>query len=262
MKKSELMNGDIVVTRSGEVAVVIYNDTEKYLLYQNSGWESLGDYDDNMVYLYSREEEGFDAIMQIYRATCVGFLDFEEEEPIYEREYTWTRPGEDEKRIRKEKMMQQIREEEEHKMKEMNRVDVINVMAQQFYGNRTGTKIDRKYIDYFIRGCMDDYNPEEIKDVSRKVVLIPGSDNIVVVYDQTQEDEYVNVDFPEIYARDGAGYLERWGEELKIHVSCEIPEIGFKIHTRCIACRMGEDGVLQGLEEGDNEKVVRYFPAR
>ena len=140
----------------------------------------------------------------------------------------------------------------------------IFIISQFFYGNRTGTEVERDWVDHFLRGHIshEHYSPIDIQDVVRKIVRVPGSENIVVVYDQTQEDRYVNVEFPEIYAEDGEEYLERWGEELKMHVSCEIPEIGFKIHTRCFACRMDENGVLQSLEGDDYKQFIHYFPAR
>jgi len=140
----------------------------------------------------------------------------------------------------------------------------IFIISQYFYGNRTGTEIDRNEVDYFLRGeiSREYFRPEDIQDVDRKFVRVPGSENIVIVYDQTQEDTYVNVEFPEIYARDGADYLERWGEELKMHVSCEIPEIGFKLHTRCFACRMDDNEVLQSLEKDDYKQFIHFFPVR
>lgn len=98
--------------------------------------------------------------------------------------------------------------------------------------------------------------------VDRRIVRIPNNDDIVIVYDQYQEDEYVNYIFPAIYASDGEEYRKRWGDELKMHVSCEIPEIGFKIHTRCFACRADYSGVLFSLEPGDAEKFIHYFPAK
>lgn len=152
-------------------------------------------------------------------------------------------------------MVEKMREEEKRK-------ESIFVISQFFYGNRTGTEIKRENIDYFLHGYLGDCIPERIKDVNRKTVKVPGSENIVIVYDQTQEDRYINVEFPEIYAREEKRYLKDGGEELKIHVSCEIPELGFKIHTRCIACRIDENGVLQSLEDGDGEKFIAYFPIK
>lgn len=142
--------------------------------------------------------------------------------------------------------------------------NTISVISQYFYGNRTGTEIERDWIDHFLRGNLsrEHFEPKDIQDVVRKSVRIPGAEHIVIVYDQTQEDRYVKEDFPEIYARDGARYLERWGEELKMHVSCEIPEIGFKIHTRCFACRIDAKGNLESLMENDYKQFIHYFPVR
>ena len=142
--------------------------------------------------------------------------------------------------------------------------DSIFIIAQFFYGNRTGTEITLDWVDNFLRGQIsrEIYGPKDVQDVVRKTVRVPGPKNIVIVYDQTQEDRYVNEEFPRYYAEDGADYFARWGEELKMHVSCEIPGIGFKIHTRCFACRMDEAGNLQGLEENDYTQFIHYFPAR
>ena len=148
-------------------------------------------------------------------------------------------------------------------IKNENNGDSISVIAQFFCGNRTETQIKRDWIDHFLRGQLSRelYGPEDIQDAVRKAVRIPGSDSIVIVYDGTQEDRYVQEVLPGILARDGADYLKHWREDMKQYVSCEIPEIGFRIHTRCIACRMDENGVLQSLKEEDHAKVIRYLPA-
>lgn len=148
-------------------------------------------------------------------------------------------------------------------MKKTENKNYISIVAQYFYGNRTGTQISRDDVDYFLRGDISGaHDPRKIPDVVRKCVRVPGTENVVIVYDQTQEDAYVNVEFPELLASEGAEYLARWGEELKMLVSCEIPEIGFKIHTRCFACRMDATGLLQSLENTDYERFIQYFPAR
>lgn len=264
MKKNELMTGDIVVMRSGLLGVVIRNAQEDYLLYQSNGLESLEDYDDDMNWLYGSGDDS-DSVMLIYRNEygAIGFNDFEDIEPIYERDYNWVRPTEEEiaaadaARIEKEAKDAELRIQEEEAIE-----NNIAIISQFYYGNRTGTEISRDHIDFFLRGHQGYYRPEDIEDVVRKTTLVPGTDDIVIVYDQAQEDRYVNVDFPEIYAQDGAKYLDRWGEELKMHVSCEIPEIGFKIHTRCFACRMDENGIFQSLEDTDVNKFIHYFPIK
>lgn len=136
----------------------------------------------------------------------------------------------------------------------------IDVIAQQFYGNRTRTQIHVEEMDYFLRGTLNpELFPGEDKLVDRRVIRVPNKENVVIIYDQNQEDEYVNVEFPRIYARDGKRYFERWGEELKMQVSCEIPEIGFKIHTRCIACRMNSAGGFENIQAEDYSIIKQYF---
>lgn len=139
----------------------------------------------------------------------------------------------------------------------------IFIVTQCFYGNRTGIEINPNRANYFLRGYVGGgCHPDAVKDVDMKVINVPSAEEIVIVYDQTQEDEYLNVEFPETYARDGARYKETWGEELRPYVSCHIPELEITLHTRCFACRMGDNGEFRSLEKGDGEKYIRYFPAR
>lgn len=57
MTKKDLMNGDIVVLRSGLVGVVIMNGDTSYLMFQNEGWEDLDFYyDDEMIYIESNPD--------------------------------------------------------------------------------------------------------------------------------------------------------------------------------------------------------------
>jgi hypothetical protein len=80
-----------------------------------------------------------------------------------------------------------------------NNTDKIFIISQHFYGNRTGTEVRRDWIDHFLRGHIsrDLFGADDIKDVKRKVIHVSGSDNIVIVYDQTREDAYVKEEFPE-----------------------------------------------------------------
>lgn len=72
----------------------------------------------------------------------------------------------------------------------------------------------------------------------------------------------VAVDFPELYAWHAEEYRKQTGKELTMHVSCEIPELNFRIHTRCFACRMDADGKLRSLEDGDGKLFIQYFPVK
>jgi hypothetical protein len=46
--------------------------------------------------------------------------------------------------------------------------------------------------NYFLRGYIDDklFGSEVVENVERKYIRVPGSENIVIVYDQTQENRY------------------------------------------------------------------------
>ena len=136
----------------------------------------------------------------------------------------------------------------------------IFIVAQGFYGNRTGLEIDRENINSFLRGVLPpEILPNADEIVDRKVVRVPNTENLVIVYDQTQEDEYIHVKFPNFYERHSAEYKEHTGKEMTMYVSCEIPEIGLTLHTRCFACRIDENGEFQSLENGDGQKYIEYF---
>ena len=263
MTKKDLMNGDIVVLRSGFVGVVIVNGDTSYLMFQNEGWEDLDEYyDDNMVNTeFIDEYDGeLDSIMQVYRSEYgFSFSDFDDDEPIYKRDVNWVRPSKEEMeaRAKERKEKEEALMAEARKNAAEKRKDLIFVVAQQFYGNRTGTEIERDKVDYFLHGYLD-YSFEK-PTTNLKIVHVPGSEHVVIVYDQLQEDEYVNVKFPEFYEQEGAEYKEHTGKELTMHVSCEIPELNFKIHTRCFACRIDHNGVLQSLAEGDGKFVEKYL---
>ena len=140
--------------------------------------------------------------------------------------------------------------------------DLIAIIAQHFYGNLTGTEIRREHINHSLVGNLNPkLFPNDDKDVVRKVIHLPGAEHIVVLYDQTQEDRYVNVSFPECYARDAEEYRKHTGRELKMQVSCVIPELDITLHTRCIACRMNENGEPEDIRPEDFDIVARYFTA-
>ena len=264
MTKKELTTGDIIVTRAGYLGVILKE--EGYILYQEIGTDWLDDFTERLMF---KDNDRDSDIMEVFR-DC-SFVDVDEVAPLWTRYEKWHRPTVLDRR-RQEKKREQARQkkmEEKRKYETelstqaaSNTEDRIYVISQYFYGNRTGTEVFRDRIDYFIRGHLGNYCPSDIADVNRKTILVPGTDNIVIVYDQTQEDHYVSVKFPAILAEDGDDYKARWGEEMKIPVSCDIPEMGLKLHTRCFACRIDEHGVLQSIQDEDIVKFIRYFPAR
>lgn len=262
MKKNELMNGDIVVLSSGSVAVVIGEGENAYLLYQYGGFEYLDEcYDDN---LYNEMDE--DMVMQIFRSNgCYGLEGVDQEEPLWERDGAWECPTEKEREEQHRIAVERHEAEFKASLERMAeaRKDMVFIVAQGFYGNRTGTEIRREDINYFLKGIL---SPElfagEDKTVDRRIIKVPGSENVVIVYDQNQEDKYMNVTFPEMLAEDGAEYFAHTGREMKPWISCSIPEIGVELHSRCFACRIDENGEFQSLEDGDGDVFVRYFPMK
>lgn len=258
MTKKELMTGDIIVNRGGYLGVILKENDE--ILYQYIGSDSLSEFNDDLTFDDENYRDG--DIMEVYRGSSFFDVDNNDDAPDYQRDPFWRRPSKDEIEA-KEKALEEERKqrlEEMNKNTEKEKPDSIFIVAQHFYGNRTGTEIRKENINFFLKGILSpELFPGEDKTVDRKIVKIPGTDNLVIVYDQNQEDEYVNVEFSEQYAELGKEYKEHTGREMTMHISCEIPEIGFKIHTRCFACRIDENGELQSLEDGDGEKYIRYF---
>lgn len=262
MKKNELMNGDIVVLSSGSVAVIIGEGENAYLLFQYGGFEFLDEcYDDDLC-----NEIDEDMVMQVFRPDgCFGLEGVDQEPPLWERDETWECPAEKEReeqhRLAVERQEAELKASLE-RMAEARR-DCIFVVAQGFYGNRTGTEIRRENINYFLKGILSpELFPGRDKTVDRRTIKVPGSDNVVIVYDQNKEDEYMNVEFPKMLAEDGDSYFEDTGRVMKPWVSCSIPELDVELHTRCFACRIDENGEFQSLEDGDGDAFIEYFPVK
>ena len=256
----ELKTGNIIIDRSGYAGIVI-KELDR-IVYQEHEQIWLNEFDEDLTYF--DEEFGPNDIMEVYSEG--DFFEYYLYDCLYQRDPDWVRPTEEERRACEEEAAKKWQEmmESMKEQYEKERVNCISVIAQQFYGNRTGTEVNRDEIGYFLRGCLsrEVYKFEDLSDMDRRIVHVPGAEHIVIVYDQTQEDEYVNVGFPEMLARDADLYRESFGEELTMRATCEIPEIGFKIHTRCIACRMDENGILQSLEDDDYKQFIHYFPER
>lgn len=118
---------------------------------------------------------------------------------------------------------------------------LICIISQAFYGNRTGTEIRRENIDRFILGYQtDDVDVTEASD--RTVIHLPGSDNLVLVYNKYQEEERLKV--KERALRE---------DNYVIKPLASIPELDLDIYSRCIVCRMNAAGEFESLGEGDFE---------
>ena len=242
MTKKDLMNGDIVVMANGSLAVVIKKENEpenSYLLYSDKGgYDFLDDYNDDMTYMYPENDDELDCIMQVYRATGAGisFMDFEDEYPIYERDYTWVRP----KKETVKKPIETVAEKEKGENLVKNN-DLISVLIQAFYGNRVRTFLTNDEIDDMLRSVKP-YN-----QVNRTFIKLPDTE-CYLVYNKYREEYTLKQN-------------EKWLKE-EGYVAKPlgfVPELGIEIYSRCIVCRRDEQGELKSLEKDDYAEVIKYL---
>ena len=125
--------------------------------------------------------------------------------------------------------------------------NTISIVAQAFYGNRTGTNIKKEDVDSFILGNLDGINGSN-DIVNRTIVRVPNTDNIVIVYNKHEEEKRL---------KDKEDYFAKDNYELKPVVVIE--EDGIEIYSRCIVCRINDNGELESLKDGDYEKFVNYL---
>ena len=249
MKKNELMNGDIVVERSGHLGIVIIGADEYIVFSGQQGADYLENYNDDMTYMYPEGAVDPGDIMQVYRGSGASFLHYEDEEMIYERDSAWTRPTEEEIKAADEaKKKQRERElEDARKRKAESKADLITIVAQAFYGNRTGTQIRRADLDAFLQGYVDATHFSG-ENIDRTIVSVPETDNLVIVYNKYQEAEAIQK--KELL-------LKKEGYQKK--PLAVIPSTGLEIYSRCIVCRINEAGEFESLQPEDYEKFMHYL---
>ena len=63
--------------------------------------------------------------------------------------------------------------------------EIISIITQAFYGNRTGTEIRTDEVDRFILGHLDDFPFDD--PIDRTIIRLPGSENLVLVYNKFAE---------------------------------------------------------------------------
>lgn len=239
MKKNELKNGDIVIARDGCKGVVIKTEKEEYIMYSNDGgYDLLADYTEEMV---QEHDSGDPDIMQVYRADygVCSFIDYEDYDLIYERDCNWKNPIKDESKV----------ENKANSIAKEKNEDLIAIISQAYYGNRTGTFIKLEEMDRFILGYQD--SKLKVKEpIDRSIIKIPGADNLVLIYNKYQEEKRLE------YARK---VKEKDGYVCKPVAT--IPELDIEIFSRCIVCRMNESGEFESLQEEDIKKFIHYLAA-
>ena len=130
-------------------------------------------------------------------------------------------------------------------MKKNNAINngLIVIISQAFYGNRTFTEIRPNDIDRFLCGYLSDLG-EEINPDAKVLVKVPGTDNLVIIYNRDEEAETIERD---------------WKDEYKRKPLAGIPELDLKIYSRCIVCRISADGEFESLQAEDWEKYAKYL---
>ena len=129
----------------------------------------------------------------------------------------------------------------------MKREECITVMAQAFYGNRVITETTADRIDNLVLGWTGEMLLKNEK-IDRTILPVPGSDQVVLVYNKYQEEE-------ERARREKM--LREEGYVLKPLAT--IPEKGIELYSRCIACRMDKDGALKSLQQEDDKVLMKYL---
>ena len=138
----------------------------------------------------------------------------------------------------------------------MKKNDNMAILIQHFYGNRTVTFISLDDFDAIMLGHLDTKLFDKTRDrekIDRTIIRIPDTENLVLVYNKYQEEECLNK-------------LQQFIQDInkckhRFNPSAVIPEKGIVLYSRCIACRINEDGALVSLEEEDCPKVVKYLTA-
>ncbi len=123
--------------------------------------------------------------------------------------------------------------------------DKIFIIAQAFYGNRTGTEIRIRNIDRFILGYQDD-SLTITKEIDRTILPIPGT-RCVLVYNRFEEERCL---------RDKERFLREDGYEMK--PLAFIPEESIELYSRCIVCGITESGELTDVTPEDS-KIFDYL---
>ena len=116
---------------------------------------------------------------------------------------------------------------------------LIRIMAQAFYGNRTATEVERGEIDRFVLGYLDKNIFVDDARIDRTIIKVPNTDNIVIVYNKYEEEE----------AR----------ENKMLKPLIVIPEDNIEIYSRCVICRVDENGEFEDLRKEDFEKFIEFL---
>ena len=143
--------------------------------------------------------------------------------------------------------------EEEHRMKNN---DMMTVLVQGFYGNRTVTSFHPEKFDAMMLGYLDMKVFEKFHDevqIDRTIIRVPDTENIVLVYNRYGEEERL---------KELQIFIQKIHEnKFRFNPTVVIPEMGIVLYSRCFVCRINENGELISLKEEDCPKVMKYLTA-
>lgn len=241
--KDDLRTGDIVVLRDRELGVVI---AEKgVILFQNSGMDYLDEYTEDLLLDDTSLDQPVCDIMEVIRGwfgSPNSFLDPYDGQIVYRREdeLGFIEKKDDSAKAEEKIVPAPIWEPRK-------RSDLLTIIAQAFYGNRTMTEISPEDMDRIILGYLDK-SLEITEPVDRTVVRIPGADGFVLVYNKYQEEKRL---------KEKERLLKEENYELK--PLAVIPELGLKLYSRCIALRMTDNGEFASLQDEDDVFIEKYL---
>ena len=252
--KDDLRSCDVVVRRDGCLGIVVKSGNELVIVYQTGGFDTLDEFDDDLLNATHFEDEIQFDIMAVYRSRGVGngFELYYETEQVFCRDEIWEDPNIPilEEKHRKEVERYDVKRDAEYAAMpkvEKPKQDVIYVMIQAFYGNRVITMVDTKDVDRLIHGYLMDMDVK----ADRKTVRVPDHENLVILYDAKEEKRQRE-------------RFEMMRKECSDHSRgpkplCVIPQYDLQIYSRPLAWRMDESGKLLSIEEEDIEIICRYF---
>ncbi len=129
-----------------------------------------------------------------------------------------------------------------------NKNRLIKVVSQAFYGNRTGTEILPEDIDRIVLGWLDKQLFLSMNEkIDRTVIKVPGTEQLVLIYNKYQEER--KLEQMKKYLREGHN----------VKPLAVIPEMGIELYSRCVACRMDQDGNLKSLVKEDYAILWKYL---
>jgi len=137
----------------------------------------------------------------------------------------------------------------------MNKEKKMAIIAQGLYGNRMMTFIDPEHFDALMLGYLDMDAYESMRDeekIDRTIIRVPDTENLVLVYNRFREEKRLR-SLQEFIQTVRINKFDRFNP------SAVIPEKGIVLYSRCIACRITEEGELVSVEQGDYEIACRYL---